>query len=51
MTIRWCGRGLVALINRRPDMDVVAEASDGREAVAEFLLHLPDVALMDLRMP
>ena len=43
--------GLVALINRRPDMEVVAEASNGREAVAEFLLHRPDVALMDLRMP
>lgn len=43
--------GLVALINRRPDMVVVAEASNGREAVAEFLLHRPDVALVDLRMP
>jgi two-component system NarL family response regulator len=43
--------GLVALINRRPDMVVVAEASNGREAVAEFLLHRPDVALIDLRMP
>lgn len=43
--------GLVALINRRPDMTVVAEASDGRQAVAEFLLHRPDVALVDLRMP
>ncbi len=43
--------GLVALINRRPDMTVVAEASDGRELVAEFLRHRPDVALVDLRMP
>ena len=43
--------GLVALINRRPDMVVVAEACDGREAVAQFLLHRPDVALVDLRMP
>ena len=43
--------GLAALLNRRPDMDVVAEASNGREAVAEFLLQRPDVALMDLRMP
>jgi two-component system NarL family response regulator len=43
--------GLVALINRRPDMVVVAEASNGREAVEQFLRHRPDVALVDLRMP
>lgn len=43
--------GLVALINRRPDMVVVAEATNGRELVAEFLLHRPDVSLVDLRMP
>jgi two-component system NarL family response regulator len=43
--------GLVALINRRPDMVVVAEARNGREAVEQFLLHRPDVALVDLRMP
>ena len=43
--------GLVALINHRPDMVVVAEAANGRELVEEFLLHRPDVALVDLRMP
>ncbi len=43
--------GLVALINRRPDMVVVAEASNGQELVAEFLTHRPDVTLVDLRMP
>jgi len=43
--------GLAALINRRPDMAVVAEASTGQEAVEQFLLHRPDVALLDLRMP
>ena len=43
--------GLAALINRSPDMTVVAEASTGREAVEQFLLHCPDVALLDLRMP
>jgi two-component system NarL family response regulator len=43
--------GLTALINRREDMVVVAEASNGREAVAQFLHHRPDVALVDLRMP
>jgi two-component system NarL family response regulator len=43
--------GLSALIDRRPDMRVVAEASDGPEAVEKFFLHSPDVALIDLRMP
>ena len=43
--------GLAALINRRPDMTVVAEMSNGREAVEQFFLHRPDVALLDLRMP
>ena len=43
--------GLAALINRRPDMTVVAEAGNGREAVEQFLLHRPDVTLLDLRMP
>jgi two-component system NarL family response regulator len=43
--------GLVALINRRPDMVVVAEVSNGRDAVEQFLRHRPDVALLDLRMP
>jgi two-component system NarL family response regulator len=43
--------GLTALLNRRRDMTVVAEASNGREAVAQFLLHRPDVGLLDLRMP
>ncbi len=43
--------GLVALINRQPDLVVVAEASNGREAVEQFLRHRPDVALLDLRMP
>lgn len=43
--------GLVALINRRPDMKVVGQACNGRELVEQFLLHRPDVALVDLRMP
>jgi two-component system, NarL family, response regulator len=43
--------GLAALIDRRPDMTVVAEASNGEQALAEFLEHRPDVALVDLRMP
>lgn len=43
--------GLVALINRQPDMRVIAEASDGRQAVEAFFAQRPDVALLDLRMP
>ena len=43
--------GLRALIARRPDMTVVAEASNGREALDEAIRHKPDVALLDLRMP
>jgi len=43
--------GLVAIISRQPDMTVVAEASDGRSAVALWNTHRPDVVLIDLRMP
>ena len=43
--------GVVALINRQPDMEVVAEASNGREAIAKFLEFRPDITLLDLRMP
>lgn len=43
--------GLYAMISNEPDIDVVAEASNGREAVALYAEHLPDVVLMDLRMP
>jgi DNA-binding NarL/FixJ family response regulator len=43
--------GLVAIIGRQPDMRVVAEAATGREAVAQWKQHRPDVTLLDLRMP
>jgi two-component system NarL family response regulator len=43
--------GLRNLIDQQPDMQVVAEARDGREAVAVFCRLRPDVTLMDLRMP
>jgi len=43
--------GLAAIIGRQPDMAVVAQAVDGREAVALWQEHRPDVALLDLRMP
>jgi two-component system NarL family response regulator len=42
--------GLRALLERQPDLTVVAEAADGEEAVAEFRRHRPDVTLMDLRL-
>lgn len=43
--------GLAAIIGRQPDMQVVAEASNGREAVESWRLLRPDVILIDLRMP
>jgi two-component system, NarL family, response regulator len=43
--------GIASIIERRPDMQVVAEASHGKEAVELFAQHRPDVVLMDLRMP
>ena len=43
--------GLAALINRRKDMTVVAEAHNGQEAVELFQRQRPDVSLVDLRMP
>jgi len=43
--------GLVALIEHRADMTVVAQASNGQEAIALFQRHQPDVTLLDLRMP
>lgn len=43
--------GLRAAINRGPDMHIVAEAANGREAVDKFFTEKPDVALLDLRMP
>ena len=43
--------GLAAIIERRPDMIVVGEASNGKEAVEAYVRLQPDVTLMDLRMP
>jgi len=44
-------KGIAALVNAEPDMKLVAEASNGQEAVESFRLHLPDVTLMDIQMP
>ena len=43
--------GLVSLVKRKSDMVVVAEASNGREAVQLWKEHRPGVTLLDLRMP
>jgi DNA-binding NarL/FixJ family response regulator len=43
--------GIAGEINAETDMRVVAQATDGMEALACFRMHLPDVTLMDLRMP
>jgi DNA-binding NarL/FixJ family response regulator len=44
-------QGLVALLKGTPDMEVIAEAQDGAQAVERFRQHRPDITLMDLRMP
>jgi len=44
-------QGLAALIGSVPDMTLVAEATNGREAIQQFRTHRPDVTLMDLQMP
>ncbi len=43
--------GLVSLVNTEPDITVVAEAVDGKQAVEQFVKFNPDLVLMDLRMP
>jgi DNA-binding NarL/FixJ family response regulator len=44
-------KGIAALVNAEPDMKLVAEASNGEEAVESFRLCRPDVTLMDLQLP
>jgi DNA-binding NarL/FixJ family response regulator len=43
--------GIAALVNAESDMQLVAEAATGQEAIEKFRLHRPDVTLMDLQMP
>src|SRR5260221_6525293 len=43
--------GIAPIIRSQPDMSLVAEAADGREALQQFRKHKPDVTLMDLRLP
>jgi DNA-binding NarL/FixJ family response regulator len=44
-------KGIAAILAAEPDMNLVAEAGGGNEAVEMFQKHRPDVTLMDLRMP
>ena len=43
--------GLAAIVNSQDDLEMVAQAASGREAIQLFRQHRPDVTLMDLRMP
>ena len=43
--------GIAALIGSEPELTLVAEASNGREAIQQFRAHRPDVTIMDLQMP
>ena len=44
-------KGIAAIIASQQDMSLVAEASNGREAVEQYRTHRPDITLMDLQMP
>jgi DNA-binding NarL/FixJ family response regulator len=43
--------GIATVIRNEPDMQLVAEASTGHDAIRRFREHRPDVTLMDVRMP
>jgi DNA-binding NarL/FixJ family response regulator len=43
--------GIAGVIDSQPDMQVVAQASDGAQSIELFRIHQPDVTLMDIRMP
>ena len=43
--------GLRLILSTEPDLDVVAEAADGEQALALAELHRPDVVMLDIRMP
>jgi two-component system NarL family response regulator len=43
--------GVSTIVNMQPDMTVVAEAGNGQQAVEQYRKHLPDIALLDMRMP
>jgi len=43
--------GVSALVSGESDMSIVAQASNGREAIQQFRTHQPDITLMDLQLP
>jgi len=43
--------GIAVLVGTQPDMTLVAQAANGREAIQQFRAHRPDITLMDLQMP
>jgi len=43
--------GIAALLATQADMNLVAQAANGREAIQQFRMHRPDITLMDLQMP
>lgn len=47
----WTTRALAVLLDADPELDCVAVAYDGVEAIAAYLKHRPDVVLMDVNMP
>jgi DNA-binding NarL/FixJ family response regulator len=44
-------QGIVTLLGDQPDIRMVAEASNGKEAIQQYRIHQPDITLMDLQMP
>ncbi len=48
---RMFREGLAMVLASQQDMSLVAEASNGREAIQQFRHHRPDITLMDLQMP
>ena len=43
--------GIAGLVGIQPDMTLVGQAADGREAIQQYRAHHPDVTLMDIQMP
>ena len=44
-------QGIAGLVAAQADMDVIAEAANGRDAIQQFQQHRPDITLMDIQMP
>ena len=43
--------GIATIIRNQPDMDLVSQAASGSEAIQQYRRHVPDITLMDLRLP